>query len=537
MNFISSSRPYSLATRLMSLVLGSMVALALVTAALTSFLLSTGVESSARGFLRATAQEIAQTSRPAFAAASDVVPTRALETVRSAAPGIIAAAFLDPGARPLASVGEFSAIAIDEAQLAALSPGDSSARLRDGPNDTWQVIAPVWLTPDRSPFDVVATTEHVGYVYIVWDRSLISRARWRIVGMTFGVGVLLLLVLSFFVRRIVAHLTRPLDDLAAVMRDVTTSEALPRVSPSGARELRDIATAYNTLAETIDAQIRRIDAQTNVLETEVAARTRDLQEALQRAETTLTLGPDRMITIMHQIRTPLHSIIGSLRQAEEESLFFNASTLTNCLQQIRSSVDVLRGNLTDLMSLSRNEATPLLHISPLALKLFVEQLETLIRPIAAESDNTFTTSYGDITTHTVFVDARRLHYVLTNLLTNACKFTVAGRIDLTVRNTPGALIFTVKDTGRGIPPSQQSEMFQIFRQGARDLAHNHNDGAGIGLALCKRYCELMGGTLTLDSAVGVGSTFTVHLPLRDGRLTVDPSLIVSTTPGFPPPPQ
>lgn len=109
-------------------------------------------------------------------------------------------------------------------------------------------------------------------------------------------------------------------------------------------------------------------------------------------------------------------------------------------------------------------------------------------------------------------DRRRVEQVLINLLANAVKFTDQGRVGLVVRATPRGVAFAVSDTGIGIPPSARDQLFEPFRQIDSGLARAH-EGTGLGLAICKRLVERMGGCIDFESALGVGSTFRVELPL------------------------
>jgi signal transduction histidine kinase len=114
-------------------------------------------------------------------------------------------------------------------------------------------------------------------------------------------------------------------------------------------------------------------------------------------------------------------------------------------------------------------------------------------------------------------DPGRLFQVLTNLLDNALKFTHQGKVGLVIRpskanNEGEGVEFVVHDTGIGITPKDQASIFEVFSQ-VDGSATRRYEGTGLGLAICKQLTELMGGTITVDARLGVGSTFTVRLPL------------------------
>jgi signal transduction histidine kinase len=116
-------------------------------------------------------------------------------------------------------------------------------------------------------------------------------------------------------------------------------------------------------------------------------------------------------------------------------------------------------------------------------------------------------------------DLSKVRQSLFNLLSNACKFTERGRIILTVSRASDSLLpadwitFRISDTGIGITPEQMAKLFQPFTQADASTTRQHG-GAGLGLAIGQRFCQMMGGAITVESALGMGSTFTMRLPVE-----------------------
>jgi hypothetical protein len=117
-------------------------------------------------------------------------------------------------------------------------------------------------------------------------------------------------------------------------------------------------------------------------------------------------------------------------------------------------------------------------------------------------------------------DATKVRQTLFNLLSNACKFTQQGKVSLEVARQTGPaddwLVFTISDTGIGMTPEQMSRLFQDFTQADPDTARKYG-GTGLGLALSRRLCRMMGGDITVTSEAGRGSSFLVRLPTHAGR--------------------
>jgi len=230
-----------------------------------------------------------------------------------------------------------------------------------------------------------------------------------------------------------------------------------------------------------------------------------------------------LATMSHELRTPLNAIIGYAEMLQEETLDLRNDAVTGDLRHIRSAGQHLLQLINDVLDLSKIEADKFeLSYETVALLPFLEELKETVRPLAEKNANelilTVSSNVGSIE-----ADAVRLRQILFNLLNNACKFTAHGTVTLQVSmirlgNTP-AYAFAVKDTGIGISPEDQMKLFQRFSQ-VDDSATRKFGGTGLGLAIVRRLCELMGGRVTVESAVGAGSTFTAVLPVIQPRAAI-----------------
>lgn len=254
----------------------------------------------------------------------------------------------------------------------------------------------------------------------------------------------------------------------------------------------------------------------------------DLEAARDAADAASRAKSDFLTNMSHELRTPLHAIIG-FTQLLEDGTALNPAEQTQSLSDILSSAQHLLSLINDVLDLAKIEAgrMELEHEAVDVPEVFAAML-ALLRERADGKRLTLTALPGDVATITG--DERKLKQILFNLLGNAIKFTEpGGAVTLTAWAHPGAVTLSVADTGIGIRPEDQRNLFQPFTQVDASLARRH-EGTGLGLALTQRLVELHGGSMTVESAPGVGSTFTVVLPCEsvipvgDGEtLRSDPS--------------
>jgi CheY-like chemotaxis protein len=147
----------------------------------------------------------------------------------------------------------------------------------------------------------------------------------------------------------------------------------------------------------------------------------------------------------------------------------------------------------------------------------LDGVKSLVALMMKQKGLKFTCNFANDLPHVVYSDGKRLRQILVNLLNNAYKYTAAGSVSLSVQKlASGDLAFVVTDTGIGIKADESHKLFMEFEQ--LDLVRNkHVTGTGLGLAITKRICDLMGGTIGVESVYGKGSTFSVELPLRFGQ--------------------
>ena len=343
-----------------------------------------------------------------------------------------------------------------------------------------------------------------------------------------ALGVLAGAILSFLVAAplalIVGHsVVVPIRRIAEFARSVGAGQFDQRVPVDRSDELGDLALNFNRMAEQLKRSGERIEQQKS-----------DLIDAHGKAEAGSRAKSEFLATMSHEIRTPMNAILGFIDLLLDSELTTEQRRNSEFVKQ---SASALLGILNDILDISRLEAGKMtLEQRSFNLREVVRNVTELMTISAHKKGIKLLLWIEEGVPNCLEGDAMRLRQVLLNLVSNAVKFTERGevsvRVFLTNPSSPDevGIRFEVRDTGIGIPPELLGKLFQPFSQADGSTTRRFG-GTGLGLVICKKFIELMGGQVGVESGVGRGTQFWFTLGFRSGMELVE-DLGLPPIPGY-----
>lgn len=286
---------------------------------------------------------------------------------------------------------------------------------------------------------------------------------------------------------------------------------LMNISVSAVRERNDQALAYTCVLRDITEQ-RRIQGE---LERRVAERTAELAVARDQALEASRTKSAFLANMSHELRTPLNAIIGYSEMLHEDTTDFTDKQAGEDLQKITGAGNHLLELINSVLDLSKIEAGKMeLYNEEFNIEGPAKEVVDVFKPLADQNGNEIRMlmprGLG-----TMVADRTKVKQALMNLVSNACKFTKDGIIEIEAeRSTSGALewiCISVRDNGIGISPVEQEKLFSEFTQASTSIPKIYG-GTGLGLSISQKLCQLMGGAITVESEPDNGTEFTICLP-------------------------
>ena len=376
--------------------------------------------------------------------------------------------------------------------------------------DSWLAFYNAYNDPDArldvdDPLPYVETVEHLrqleqrqafiaGQRARIIDRTIALTDRITVIG--FFASIVLTATLGFFLLR---YTKRSLKQLKTGTQRIGAGDLDYRIDSIEDRgELGDLAQAFNDMSAKLQDAIEEVRQAKDTADEANAAKSRFLAN------------------VSHELRTPLNAIIGYSEMLQDElqdETTVNREQFGEDLGKIVLSGRQLLTLINDILDLSKIETGRMeLHREDFSPGEILNQVCEAMAPLLRNRGNALLTEGFDRLDR-MHADATRFRQILVNLLGNANKFTRNGEIRVTAKlRDREHLQISIADTGIGMDAEQQSRIFEAFVQAESSTSASYG-GTGLGLTICREYCQMMGGDIRVTSAPGQGSTFTVELPL------------------------
>ncbi|MDM8560066.1 response regulator [Candidatus Parabeggiatoa sp. HSG14] len=374
------------------------------------------------------------------------------------------------------------------------------------------------------------------YFVTVYPKTFIARTAWQTAQLILILGIVsLLIVLGILYVIMHQQITTPLNEFLIATQRLGVHDFDLKLDLHRKDELGRLADSFKAMATILGTREKELVDYANDLEQQ----TSELTRAKEKAETANVTKSQFIANMSHELRTPLNAIIGYSEMLQEDAEDMGEEGFVDDLEKIHAAGRHLLGLINDVLDISKIEAGKMdIYIENFDLVSMLDEVVTTIQPLINRQNNKLQIQYSDHLGE-MQADLTKVRQALLNLLSNASKFTENGTVTLTVNRdkSPPPFIeeitenkedekispyveiegdwitFGVSDTGIGMTDEQQTKIFQAFTQADASTTRKYG-GTGLGLVITKRFAEMMGGTVNVESEFGYGSTFKIYLPTK-----------------------